>query len=151
MRNNDNKLPIEKGIDVISVGTSFLRFLEIAEKIGVIVAVVTDNDGNVEAVEKKYKNYLGDNAKHNIKICFDSSVDAGDMQDFNYNTLEPKLLKTNSRDALNKIFETKYLNDDDLLKYMKSNKTECALKIFDTDDSINFPHYILDAIKAGQQ
>jgi putative ATP-dependent endonuclease of OLD family len=70
------------------------------------------------------------------------------MQDFNYNTLEPKLLKANSRDALNSIFETNYQNDDDLLKYMNSNKTECALKIFDTDISINFPYYILDAIKA---
>ncbi len=148
MLNNDNKLPIENRIDVISVGTSFLRFLEIAEKIGAKVAVVTDNDGNIEAVKKKYKNYLGENAKHNIKICFDSSVDSGDIQDFNYNTLEPKLLNVNSRDILNDIFETNYQNDDDLLKYMKSNKTECALRIFDTDNSINFPDYILDAIKA---
>ena len=38
-------------------------------------------------------------------------------------------------------------SDDDLIKYMVSNKTECALKIFDTKESISFPDYIEDAIK----
>lgn len=150
MLNNDGKLPIEKGVDVISVGTSFLRFLEIAEKIGTNVAVVTDNDGNVEAVKNKYKNYLDDNVKQNIKICFDADVDTGNIQDFNYNTLEPKFLKANSREALNKIFQTAYQSDDDLQKYMKANKTECALKIFETQETLNFPQYILDAIKTDQ-
>ena len=150
MLNNEGKLPIEKGIDVISVGTSFLRFLEISEKIGAKVAVVTDNDGNVEAVKNKYKNYLSDNAKQNIKICFDSDVDTGNIQDFNYNTLEPKFLKANSREVLNKIFETAYQSDDDLQKHMKANKTECALKIFETQETLNFPQYILDAIKTDQ-
>ena len=150
MLNNEGKLPIEKGIDVISVGTSFLRFLEISEKIGAKVAVVTDNDGNVEAVKNKYKNYLGDNSKQNIKICFDSDVDTGNIQDFNYNTLEPKFLKANSREVLNKIFETAYQSDDDLQKHMKANKTECALKIFETQETLNFPQYILDAIKTDQ-
>lgn len=150
MLNNEGKLPIEKGIDVISVGTSFLRFLEISEKIGAKVAVVTDNDGNVEAVKNKYKNYLGDNSKQDIKICFDSDVDTGNIQDFNYNTLEPKFLKANSREVLNKIFETAYQSDDDLQKHMKANKTECALKIFETQETLNFPQYILDAIKTDQ-
>lgn len=151
MVNNDGKLPIEKGVDVISVGTSFLRFLEIAEKIGTKVAVVTDNDGNVEALNKKYENYLGDKVKQNIKICFDSIVDNGDLQDFNYNTLEPKFLKANSRELLNKILGTTYQTDDELLKYMKANKTESALKIFETKETLNFPQYILDAIKADEQ
>lgn len=150
MLNNDGKLPIEKGVDVISVGTSFLRFLEIAEKIGTKVTVVTDNDGNLEAIKNKYINYLGDNAKQNIEICFDSEVDTGVIQDFNYNTLEPKFLKANSREAFNKIFGTTYKSDDDLQKYMKANKTECALKIFETQELFNFPQYILDAIKANK-
>ncbi|TDO28148.1 ATP-dependent nuclease [Sediminibacterium goheungense] len=151
MLNNDGKLPIEKGVDVISVGTSFLRFLEIAEKIGTKVVVVTDNDGNIAAVKNKYKNYLDDNAKQNIKICFDSEVDSGDMQDFNYNTLEPKFLKANSRELLNKVFGKTYQTDDEIRKYMKANKTECALKIFETQEKLNFPQYILDAIKLYEQ
>ena len=149
--NNSDKLPIESGIDVISVGTSFLRFLEIAQKIKKPVVVVTDNDGSPEAVKHKYVDYLGENAKDFIKICFDENVDTGKLEvegkKFNYNTLEPKLLKANSLESFNKIFGTTYVNVDDLHKYMKTNKTDCALKIFDTTEAVNFPQYILDAIK----
>ena len=53
MIHNEGRLPIEDGVDVISVGTSFLRFLEIAEKIGKDVVVVTDNDSDVECREEK--------------------------------------------------------------------------------------------------
>lgn len=149
--NNSDKLPIESGIDVISVGTSFLRFLEIAKKIKKSVVVATDNDGNPEGVKSKYADYLGENAEDSIKIYFDETVDTGDLEidgkKFNYNTLEPKLLKANSLESLNKIFGTSYTNTDDLHKYMRANKTDCALKIFDTTETVNFPQYILDAIK----
>ena len=150
INDNSGKLPIAKSIDVISVGTSFLRFLEIAEKTGKDVAVVTDNDGDIEALNRKYANYLDDNAKDFIKICFDKAVDTGDLKDFNYNTLEPKMLKTNGREKMNVIFCTSYATDDDLLRYMKNNKTECALKIFETNEEIKFPQYILDAIKNNE-
>ncbi|HHH8604732.1 TPA: ATP-dependent endonuclease, partial [Streptococcus pyogenes] len=43
------KLPIFNGIDIISVGTSFLRFLELGDKLDLNLYVVTDNDGDVEA------------------------------------------------------------------------------------------------------
>lgn len=149
--NNSDKLPIESGIDVISVGTSFLRFLEIAKKIKKSVVVATDNDGNPEGVKSKYADYLGENAEDSIKIYFDETVDTGhleiDGKKFNYNTLEPKLLKANSLESFNKIFGTSYTNTDDLHKYMRANKTDCALKIFDTTETVNFPQYILDAIK----
>lgn len=151
MLKNNKKLPIEDEIDVISVGTSFLRFLEIAEKIKKPVVVVTDNDGDIEAVQKKYKNYLGTNAKPYIKVCFDKTVDNGNLKlgtkPFNYNTLEPKILKANSLQKLNAILNTTYDHVDELLKYMVENKTECALKIFDTEEDINFPDYIMEAIK----
>jgi len=150
MISNNGKLPIEKGIDVISVGTSFLRFLEIAVKIEKRVAVVTDNDGNVAALKKKYESYLGDNNKESIKICFDEILDSGDLiigeKKFNYNTLEPKILKNNSLAELNTIFGTSYTENDDMHRYMKANKTECAIKIFDSSKFVNFPQYILDAI-----
>jgi len=146
LTNNDGKLPIEKSVDVISVGTSFLRFLEIAERIGTKVAVVTDNDGNVEALKRKYENYIGNNIKPNIKICFDSTIDNGVLQEFNYNTLEPKFLKANNLEKLNTVFGTAYQSNDDLHRYMKSNKTECALKVFETEEILEYPQYILDAI-----
>ena len=147
MLKNGNKLPIESGIDVISVGTSFLRFLEIAEKINIKVVVVTDNDGSIEALNIKYKDYLGENKKVNIKICFDEEEYEGNMEKFNYNTLEPVILRANNLEILNKILGKNYKEENDLLKHMKKNKTECALKIFETDELINFPQYILDAIK----
>lgn len=148
MLNNDNKLPIEKGIDVISVGTAFLRFLEIAKKIKKSVIVVTDNDGDLDALKKKYKDY---DKEKNIKIFFDETIDEGSLEisgkKFNYNTLEPKLLKENNLNLFNKIFNTEFSSTDDLHKYMKTNKTECALKIFDTREVIKFPQYILEAVK----
>ena len=147
MSQHNGLLPIEDGIDVISVGTSFLRFLEIAEKINKTVAVVTDNDGDVDAVKKKYANYIEDNKKNNIDIYFDNIVDQnGALKDFNYNTLEPKMLKANGRDVLNEIFGKFYKTDDELLNYMHKNKTECALAIFETEEQIKYPQYILDAI-----
>lgn len=146
MQQNQGKIPIEDGIDVISVGTSFLRFLEVAEKVNKEVVVVTDNDGDPDAVKRKYAEYLGDNSKENITICFDESVENGSIEGFNYNTLEPKLAQANGRAAMNAILETSYDTDDELHKFMKSNKTNCALIIFDTEQTVQFPQYILDAI-----
>jgi putative ATP-dependent endonuclease of OLD family len=151
MLENSGKLPIENGIDVISVGTSFLRFLEIADKIDKPVVVVTDNDGDVEAVREKYKNYLDDKAKTHIIICFNGKADKRELiigtKPFNYNTLEPEMLKANNLEKLNAILGTSHSTEDKLHKYMKENKTECALKVFDTKEELKFPDYIMEAIK----
>ena len=148
---HDGKLPIYDGIDVISVKTTFLRFLELAEKLNKKVAVVSDNDGNYEAVKRKYEKYMGINAKTNIKICIDSEVDTIDdtvkEDDFNMNTLEPKLLKENNLVTFNEIFGRKFKTTGELLHYMHDNKTDCALAIFDYKGKINYPQYILDAIQ----
>lgn len=150
MSKNNGNLPIQNGVDIISVGTSFLRFLEIADKIAKQVVVVTDNDGDIEAIKKKYENYLGEKSKDYIKICFDETVDSGDLKigdkKFNYNTLEPKLLKENGIEQMNTILGTAYTEINDIHKYMRANKTECALKVFDYVQPVTFPKYILDAI-----
>jgi putative ATP-dependent endonuclease of OLD family len=149
MSKNEGRLPIEDEIDVISVGTSFLRFLEIADKIHKPVAVVTDNDGNVKAVKTKYEAYLSDKSKATIKICVDEVVDTGELKidnkPFNYNTLEPKLLKATGLEKVNTILGTRKQTNE-LHLYMRSNKTDCALRFFDTTEAITFPQYILDAI-----
>ena len=76
-------------------------------------------------------------------------MDNGDLvisgKPFNYNTLEPKLVKSNSVQTLNALFGTRY-DLDSLHRYMKNNKTECALEIFSSNAKINYPKYILDAI-----
>ncbi|WP_249311223.1 ATP-dependent nuclease [Congzhengia minquanensis] len=154
MNTHDGRLPIQDGVDIISVGTSFLRFLEIADSLQKTTAVVTDNDGDISALEEKYAGYIGENQKDYIKIFYDSVVDTGDLMigasKYNYNTLEPKMLKVNNRQLFNEIFGTEYTSDDDLRKYMKYHKTECALAIFDTDKQIGFPDYISEAIAYGE-
>ena len=148
----NGRLPIQDQIDVISVGTSFLRFLEIANLLKKNTVVVTDNDGDIDAIEKKYTNYIKGNKKENIKICYDDVVDEGNLQikdkDYNYNTLEPKLLKANNNNVklFNSILSTHFNKVEDLQKYMRSNKTEVALAIFNTNENIVFPEYILRAI-----
>lgn len=149
MVNNGGKLPIEDGIEVISVGTSFLRFLEIAKKIDKRVRVITDNDGNIDALKKKYADYLDSNVP-NIKIHYDPDVDNGNLSangnKFNYNTLEPKLIKANGLEKMNIILGKSFGDLDKLHIHMQDKKTECALKVFESQHDIIFPKYILDAI-----
>lgn len=144
---NGDRLPIQDGIDVISVGTAFLRFLELADALKIPVAVVTDNDGDMTAVEKKYAAYKESNT---VRICFDPVVDTGTLEvkgkPFNYNTLEPKVLKANARTTLNPILGTSATTDDELRIYMRANKTESALAIFGSTTKITYPDYIQRAI-----
>lgn len=148
---HEGHLPIEDGVEVISVGVAFLRFLELADLLKKFTVVVTDNDGDIESIYEKYMNYIGKRRKSYAKICVDEVIDSGTLMigksAFNYNTLEPKLLKANSLARLNDILGTDYTNEDDLRKYMKHHKTECALSIFKTDLDINFPDYIWEAVE----
>ncbi len=147
------KLPIEDEIDVISVGTTFLRFLEMADKLKKETIVVTDNDGDITALESKYSNYLGENVKEYIQIYYDEETHinqgglvAKNEGKFNYDTLEPCLLRANTLEIINRVLGKSYFSDDDLIKYMVGNKTECALKIFNAEENINYPNYIKKAI-----
>jgi putative ATP-dependent endonuclease of the OLD family len=109
-------------------------------------SVLRGNQHNVDRLKKKYTDYEGID---HIKICYDAEIDAGDLvigdKAFNYNTLEPKLLKANSLNLFNTLFGTDHTLDN-LHKYMLGKKTECALTIFSSDTKITYPQYILDAI-----
>ncbi len=149
MDTHDGRLPIQDGIDVMTVGgVTFKRYLEIAKVLEKTTAVVTDNDGNIEAVKKKYKKYEG---IPYIRICVDETVDTGKLRlsnkKFNYNTLEPKILKENGRELLNDIFGTTCQTDDEMHKYMHSHKTNCAIDIFESATKIKYPKYIMRAIE----
>lgn len=149
MQRNTGKLPIQDGIDVISVGTAFLRFLEIAEKLGKNVSVVTDNDGDPEVLADKYSAY---SESPTTRICCDNVVDTGNLtigksqRPFNYNTLEPKIVKMNGLERMNIILGTSFTEVDELHTHMFRNKTECALSLFNSAEAITFPPYIEDAI-----
>ena len=138
-KDKHGKLPLEDGVDVISVGSlAFKRFLEIAVLLKLNVQVVTDNDGDVAALSAKYAEYL--NGSHStIRILYDD--------DETYPTLEPQLLKTNGRETLNAILGKNHADDATLLKYMGGNKTDCALKMFESTQPWVTPGYIANAIE----
>jgi putative ATP-dependent endonuclease of OLD family len=149
---HDGKLPIQSGVEILAVGMEFKRFLEIAKKLKKRVAVITDTDGDIESIDNKYKDYSGSDSSRIIIICYDPQIDTGNLtvgknkSPFNYNTLEPKILKQNGMETMNRILKKNYSILDDLHLYMMGNKTECALKIFKTSENISFPEYILEAI-----
>ncbi len=134
---NSGRLPIQDGVDVISVrGLSFERFLRISMILKNRVVVIIDNDGDYQKkVIEKYTDYSG---LSNITICGDS--------DNNYPTLEPQIVKCNDLRVLNQILGRAEAEKSDLLDYMIKNKTECALRLFETDIAITIPQYILDGI-----
>lgn len=148
MKLNNGKLPIQDSIDVISVGLSFKRFLEIARLIHQPTAVITDNDSDYKLnIINKYGEY---DALEFIKIFADDR-DGNDGKD-KLNTLEPQFLNTNLnnleviRDILG-LDSSQYNTYDDIVNYMLKHKTEWALKIFETEIDIDFPEYIVNAVK----
>lgn len=141
-RDKYGKLPIEDGVDVISVrGLSFKRFLNIARRLTKRVVVVTDNDGNYESrVTKKYQDYENIPC---IKVCASNNE--------NFKTLEPQFVEANKDNLtvireLMGILEANYPTQKNVSDYMEDNKTEWALEVFKADNTFNYPPYITDAI-----
>jgi putative ATP-dependent endonuclease of OLD family len=129
-------MPLAAGVDVITVGSlAFKRFLEIAVLMDLRVDVVTDNDGDLDALNSKYAAYLD---KTKIAIRYDADVQ--------YPTLEPQLLKANGLAKVNGILGRNFATDADLLHHMERNKTETALRFFETKETWVIPPYIEAAI-----
>jgi putative ATP-dependent endonuclease of the OLD family len=130
------KMPLEAGVDVISVRSlAFKRFLEIATVLDLQADVITDNDGNIDRLKQKYEGYLD---KPRINIRYDDDIQS--------RTLEPQLLKWNDRATINAILDRDFLTDGELLDYMAANKTDVALRFFETDKNWVAPGYIEAAI-----
>lgn len=137
--NHNWKLPIEDWIDIITVWLSSPRFLKLIENLDKKVAIVTDNDWDYEKnIEERYKEF---ETYQNIKICASN--------DNEKNTLEPHLYWSNENN-IEKFCRIMWWNDTDknkILTRMKNNKTNYALSIFNSDEEIEYPDYILEAIK----
>jgi putative ATP-dependent endonuclease of OLD family len=147
MDESDGRMPIEDRIDIISVGTSFLRFLEISEKLQIPTVIVTDNDGNIQALEKKYVEYLSGSKYPWIYISYDKCDHTeGTLVNYNYNTLENLILTSNNLHLLNSILEKNYASEDKLRLHMRSKKADTALAIFSAEQRITIPDYIKGAI-----
>jgi len=137
-RDTRQRLPIVDGIDVIAVrGLAFKRFLDIAAVTGTKVSVVTDNDGDPDAVQKKYEAYK---QYAHIKICY--SIDA------TRTTLEPQLVGCNTIEDLNAALGTAHATLADVIANIgsKAGKTDAALKIFESPHRLTMPEYITRAI-----
>ena len=142
MDKHEKALPIEKVIDVISVGLTFKRFLDVAAILKLKVAVVTDNDGDYASkITEKYSDY----------IHFDTiEIFADDRSELR--TLEPQLVDAN-KDNLKLLCEILEIDEVDfntselISAYMIANKTESALKIFNSVKSIKYPEYINEVIE----
>jgi hypothetical protein len=132
--------PIEDRVDVINVrGLSAQRFLDLAIPLKRRVAVVTDNDGDhVNKVDARYKKYIDG---HDFLTVHRSDDDSR-------RTLEPQLLGANDLSTLNKVLGKSFKSDAALLAYMENNKTDVALKLFETTEQVNWPRYIEEAVDA---
>ena len=139
-KDNYGKLPIEDGIDVMSVGgVAFKRYCELAQLINKNIVIVTDNDGNPSSVKEYYS-------------VFSDIVDLFIEEDKNLNTLEPSVLNANKenfedfRAIIYHKTDIKTIDYGALNKFMEKNKAEWSMRVFLSDEKINYPKYILKAI-----
>lgn len=129
------KLPIENGVDIISVrGTSFARFLEIAKMLNSEVLIIPDNDKKSNNRVMKYSAFTSDTIK--LAMSTDDSLF----------TLEKILLHCNGREKLNRILGKNFATDDALYEYMWDNKADCALAIFKSDETISYIDEVQNAL-----
>ena len=131
------KRPIEDGIDVISMrGLALKRSLELARALGKRCAALRDNDDN-EVVDLIAQ--LGDLVATGTREVFIGERSLGA-------TLEPQLLAVNTdEDILRRALGVTARAD--LSTWMTNNKTEGALRLAVTGETIVAPQYFIDAIE----
>lgn len=105
--------------------------MQIAKRLNIPTRVVTDNDGDVTVLQERYAGFLND-------IYYDSDERAP--------SLEQQLIKANSLAKLNQVLDKAFADEAALLKFMRGNKTDTALAIFNSPHSIEFPDYVQRAI-----
>lgn len=123
-------------IHIISVGgTSFKRYLEIANLLQIKTAVIRDNDGDHKnnCIEN-YRDYFSDF----VQIFFESDDDITTFEISLY------LLNNNICDEL----FSAGLRTRSVQKYMLDEKTDCAFELLDKKgNELKIPQYIIDSIQ----
>lgn len=140
-------LPIENGIDVIVVDSlAFKRYCDITILLDKKTVIVTDNDGNIQ--ENITNKYAGYSDKPNLIFVYESNE--------LLHTIEPSVAEVNFdteehektfRTVLSKSGSMMNNSKDDVISFMKKNKAEWALRVFDSELKIVYPEYIQNAIK----
>ncbi len=133
------KYPIADGIDIMAIGgVAFERYCELAEIISKDITIVPDNDHDPQKVKNKYDKFV------HTKLCIET--------DETLNTLEPSVLNAN-KNNFDKFKEIIYKGNDikrksyqDIEDFMINNKTEWGLRVYLSNEKIEYPIYILDAI-----
>lgn len=131
--------PEDKGVTIISCGgKTFKRYLEIAKKLKIQVAVITDNDGDFENNITNY--YTEYETEKNIKIYSDTN---------NKNrTFEISLYNNNVEFYEDNIKTSQMVNG--VLGYMLNKKTESAfrtlLELEKSETKFDIPNYIKRAL-----
>ena len=139
-------LPIKDGIDIIVVDSlAFKKYCAIAVMIGKQISIVTDNDGNIKGLKERYSDYI-DNP---LTSFFYEKNET-------FNTLEPSVLNANCEDdgiptekfknVVYKKSKNKKLSFEEMSSFMQKNKTEWAMRVFDSEEKIEYPEYITDVI-----
>jgi len=128
-------LPIDDGIDIVSMdGLTFKRALELCACLDRQAIALQDNDEHSPAeVRSSVTHLLADDKR--IMLVSDPAKGK---------TLEPQICSVNEDGLLRRVL---HITDRaDPVTWMTNNKTEAALRIFDSDESIAFPDYIEQAV-----
>ncbi len=134
-RDKHGKEPLDDGVDVISVGTSHKRFMELAAGLGRRTWAVRDNDGkSAEEMQTSFDGYLVENL-----ITLHHGESPQDER-----TLEPAIVNANNLPDLNAALGADYGTEEDAIKGMTGSKTESALRIYESATAIEMPGYIKD-------
>lgn len=131
-----SKRPIEDGIDVFSMrGLSLARCLELAQLLNKKCAAVRDIDDEDEAI---IRGNLGDLIDSTNRELFVGDVAAG-------RTLEPQIVSANTSETVRAVLD---IQDRAVLAtWMKNNKTEGAIRILESTQTLAAPPYISRAIQ----
>lgn len=130
------RLPLDDGVDVISVGLSHKRFLDLALRLRRRVWVVTDNDGKTrDQLEARFADYLGEDF---------ITLHTGD--DPEIRTLEPQVVHANELDDLNRVFGRTFSTKQEVIDYMLADKAGAALTIFESEHRLTMPEYIAEIL-----
>ena len=137
---NYGKMPIEEGVDVMAVGgIAFKRYCELAKLIEKPITVDVDNDGKINNLKDRYEDF-----EEVAKLCYEKNE--------GLKTLEPSVLSAN-KDNFEKFKKIIYRGNDinkidykALCTFMINNKTEWAMRVFQSKDKITYPEYIMKAI-----
>ncbi|WP_457789604.1 ATP-dependent nuclease [Pseudomonas sp. PL-6] len=130
------KRPMELGIDVMSMhGLTLKRCLELCAAIDRPVAVLRDNDDQDPEVLRDPVTDLLEASKRELFI---GAKEAG-------RTLEPQLMACNSEETLRKILGV--TDRANLDKWLSREKTEAALLIAESRETLTAPPYMAAAAK----